>query len=175
MRSFGAIVVAVAFGVVLEGCSNTPRVNEMVPGAIDISHKHAGSVYVQATGGQSTSAMSGAYLGNPEFKQAIEQAITKFEIFASIAPTSVSDYTLNVEFDSDAPSWGFNMTVDHRAHWKLSRTGSPQMLLDEQIDSSSKATVGQAFDAATRRKLGIEQAAKLNVEAGLKRVGQIEF
>src|SRR5690242_10584597 len=132
MRGSSVIVVGVLFGALLVGCNFNPRTSEMVPGSIDIARKHSGSLYVEATGGRPNGGFAGPYLDNPEFKQAIEQAVLKCQVFSSIAPASASDYTLSVNFDSDAPAAGLNMTVDHRARWKLIQTKSQRALLDEQ-------------------------------------------
>jgi hypothetical protein len=171
MSRYSIFLVVVTFISVLTGCGSPAKREAMIPQGAAASKSHPYSVIVQTNGGSETGALESGNISDMDLKAAIEDAISQKRVFTKIVQGSGADYELSVRvINLSKPVFGTTFTVDMEAAWTLTKTADNSIMMQKSIKSTGKATMGDAFVAATRIRLAVENAARENIDQGLKAI-----
>lgn len=175
-RDCSNLLALCACVALLAGCATPANREAMVPPTVTVAKKHPQSVSVEVTGGQQTDAMGKSQISNEDFAQALEQAITQSQTFASVTKGGAQNYRLSVVIVSlDQPSFGLTFNVKMEAGWTLKRTDTGATVWQESIRSESTAGPSDAFAAVARLRMATEGAARNNIAQGLTKISQLNL
>ena len=176
-RDRSVLIGVCACVVLLAGCATPASKEAMVPPTVTVAKKHPQSVSVEVTGGQQTDAMGKSQISNEDFAQALEQAITQSQTFASVMKgAGGQNYRLSVVIVSlDQPSFGLTFNVKMEAGWTLKRADTGATVWQESIRSESTAGPSDAFAAVARLRMATEGAARNNISQGLSKISQLSL
>ena len=175
-RDRSILIAACACVALLAGCATPASREAMVPPTVTVAKKHPQSVSVEVTGGQQTDAMGKSQISNEDFAQALEQAITQSQTFASVGKGAGQNYRLSIVIVSlDQPSFGLTFNVKMEAGWTLKRADTGATVWQESIRSESTAGPSDAFAAVARLRMATEGAARNNISQGLSKISQLSL
>jgi len=160
----------------LSGCSTLATKKAMVSKA-PIINKHNFSVSVNTHGGESKDQIKfgSAGVANEDFKKAIEESIMNSGLFTLITSNN-PDYDINVTiFDLTRPNAGFGLTVAMEAAWSLTNKSNNKVEFKKSIESIYTTGPFDAFAFTERLALAVENAAKKNIEQGLKEISKLDL
>jgi hypothetical protein len=176
MKKIITTVLALTILSLLSGCSTLATTKAMVSKP-SINNKHNYSVHVNSYGGESATQVKFGSAGvtNKNFKKAIEESIINSELFSSVIPNN-ADYILDVTiFDLSRPGHGFGLTVDMETAWSLTNKINKKTVFRKSIQSSYTTGAFDAFAFTERLALAVENAAKKNIEQGLKEISKLNL
>ena len=161
-------LVTVGFCALLGACATPARTSAMVATADNTAPVNAGlqrAILLGGTfGGEETSPLWTSEIGNPEFKEALQQSLELRGLLASGAGQYKLEATI---MDVDQPLIGFDATVKTTVHYVLTEVATNKIVDDRTIEASHTATVSDAFVGVERLRLANEGAAKNNIAAYL--------
>ena len=176
MSRYSIFLALAAFIFVLTGCASPAKREAMIPQGTAASKSHPYSVVVQASGGSETGALESSNISDADLKAAIEDAITQKKVFTKIVQGNDADYELSVRIISlSKPVFGATFTVDMETAWTLTKITDKSIVMRKAIKSTGKATVGDALVAAVRIRVAVENAARDNIEQGLKAITELSL
>jgi hypothetical protein len=147
----------------------------MVPTTFDVQNRHNSALQLMVEGGQETSSMGKSKISDAAFLQALTDAIQLSGVFSTIA-SSGGDYKLSVVILSvDQPDIGFSFTVKIATNWKLTRLSTQEVVWQDAIANTYKATMGRAFNGGTRLRIATEGAAQENIKEGIARLSRVKL
>ena len=149
----------------------------MIPQGAAASKQHPHSVIVQTIGGSETRSLTDSTnISDADLKTAIEDAITQKEVFARIVQGSGADYELSVRVIYLArPVYGFTLTVDMETIWTLTKISDNSIVMRKAIKSAGTATGGDSLIGLVRVRVAVENAARGNIDQGLKAITELEI
>jgi len=160
----------------LSGCATLATTKAMVS-KVSIVNKHNYSISVKSRGGESATQVrfGSAGVTNEDFKKAIEKSITSSGLFSSVVSNN-SDYHLDVTiFELTRPNAGFGLTVAMETAWSLINKTSKKIEFRKSIQSTYTTGAFDAFAFTERLALAVENAAKKNIQQGLKEISKLEL
>ena len=176
MSRYYIFLVVAAFIFVLTGCASPAKREAMIPQGAAASKSHPYSINVQTSGGAETGAMDSSNISDADLKAALEDAITQKRVFTKIVQGSDADYELSVHIISlSKPILGATFTVDMEAAWTLTKIADNSIVMRKAIKSIGRATMGDALVAVVRIRVAVENAARDNIDQGLKEIMALNF
>jgi hypothetical protein len=160
----------------LGGCATSAHREAMAAAPLASSKKLPYTVSVDARGGQETGAMDSSNVGNADLKAAIEQSITKSNLFKSIVPGKNGEYELTVTITQlQKPMFGASFTVTLETGWSLVRTSDQTVVMRKVVKSQHTAEMSDSFVGATRLRLAVEGAVRKNITEGLQSIAALSI
>jgi hypothetical protein len=105
------------------------------------------------------------------FVQALRESLVRARTFSEVVTEGEADYALDVRMkELSQPMAGTDITVDLLAQWTLTELATGAVVLDETVPSSSSVSPRTAFSATERVRLATEEAIRLNIAKGLRRI-----
>ena len=131
------------------------------------------TVDVVVTGGSATSPIGTVAISNEDLRAAIESSIKASGTFREVVRDRPGDYRLAVVvIQLQQPVFGLNAKVDLELGWTLVRASDRQIVYRKAILSAYTATMGDAFVAVRRARLGVEGAARANIAQALAGIAE---
>ena len=172
---YNVFLVASALILILTGCSSPAKREAMIPQGV-ASKNYPHSLSVQTSGGSETGAMDSSNISDTNLKAAIEDAVVQSKLFASIIQLTSGDYQLSVRIiNLSKPVFGATFTVDMETAWSLIKTADNSVVMRKSVKTSGKANIGDAFVAAVRLRLAVENAARENISQGLHAIAELNL
>ena len=160
----------------LASCVTTASHETMTPLTFETGSKHQKTVSISVEGGKEHEDLGRTQISDAEFKQALNESITKSQTFSRVMEGMNGDYLLTVViFSIDQPAMGFSFTVKMEAGWTLKRVATGEIVWQEAIKSEHTATPGEAFAAASRLRLATAGAARNNISQGLAKISKLKL
>lgn len=176
MSRHSIFLAIVAFIIVLTGCASPAKREAMIPQGAAASKSHPYSVIVQTSGGSETGVLDSSNISDADLKAAIEDAITQKKVFTKIVQGNGADYELSVRvINLSKPVFGATFTVDMETAWTLTKIADNSIMMRKAIKSTGKATMGDAFVAIVRIRVAVENAARDNIDQGLKAITELNL
>ena len=173
---YNVFLVASALVLILTGCSSPAKREAMIPQGVVASKNYPYSLNVQTSGGSETGAMESSNISDADLKAAIEDAVVQSKLFASIIQLKSGDYQLSVRIiNLSKPVFGATFTVDMETAWSLIKTADNSVVMRKSVKTSGKANIGDAFVAAVRLRLAVENAARENISQGLHAIAELNL
>ncbi len=165
----------VLMSVWLFGCASGAKIENMVYTAPEGSQYDAGlekNVQVQpVSGGEETNPLWTSEISSDAFQKAIEQSLEGAGLLGNAGRYKLSAQLIGV----DQPMFGINFEVTTKVKYSLIDTQSGAVVMDELVEASHTATIGDAFVAVTRLRLANEGAGKKNIEGLLQKLSQLRI
>ena len=152
-----------ALGATLVGCA-TIHPDKMVPDPTPEASQHDRSVALRVTGGTPGVTWYSRTVSRADFEEALRRSVERTRIFNSIADDATADYILNVDLGFSGSHPGFNMTAWLNARWALVSRSTGATVWGKEIKGDGTASMGEAFNGATRQCIALERAAKANIQ-----------
>jgi hypothetical protein len=168
-----AATLAVAI-VLLAGCASGAHKENMAAAPLATTKKLPYSVYVEAKGGAETGAMDSSNVSSADLKAAIEESITKSNLFKSVVQGKGGDYDLTVTVTQlDKPLFGGAFTVTLETGWALTKASDKSVVMRKAVRSSHTAQMSDSFVGVTRLRLALEGAVRNNIAQGLQAISEL--
>jgi hypothetical protein len=176
LTRYGMLIAAISLALVLTGCATPVNRQAMTPQEVVLSNHYPYSVHVQTNGGSETSATGGINISDADLKAAIEDAVIQSKVFKSVVQSAGGDFELNVRVVSlSKPIFGLTFTVEMETAWSLIKVADHSVVMRKSVKSRGTATTDDAFLGATRLRLAVENAARENINQGLKAVAELSL
>jgi len=162
-----AILMSVA------ACASPARMNAMIPDRtaetlITESSPLAKAISVGTVdGGTETNPMWMSEVGNPEFKQALENSLANHAMLADGAGRYRFEVTLS---KLDQPIFGASFTVTASVRYRLIDLKTDAPVYEDLISLPYTANFSDAFLGVERLRLANEGAMRVNIAAFLKEI-----
>lgn len=151
------------------GCSMRGRRSEiMLPAQMQLPKRFTSTVAVIATGDQQ------GYIRSADLQAAIEDAIARSGLFASVVHGGHADYRLEVDLDA-MPGSGFTLTAVVGGAWRLVNQTTNRVVLDKFVRTTDTKSSSDAFNGFTRVQLAIEGATRKFIAEGLSAIAGLEL
>lgn len=148
----------------------------MTPTGLRFATAHPYSVVVRVEGGSETDPAFGtAEISASEFQEAPIAAIRETQVFSSIEDGPPADYRLTVSVVQSKWKGAFKIEGIVATRWQLIRLADGQMVHNEFVQNSAKATLGDAFVGNTRVRVAKERAARENIKSGLEKIAALRL
>lgn len=158
------------------GCASPAATKAMTPTEFQTATHHPGSVLVHVEGGQETSpdpfVPSISQVDSGSFQQSLLATINESRLFTSAVSDGKADYRLDVSIVKLARKSSLSRWEVMDVRWKLVRSRDAQTLLDELVESTAKAGLGEGFN---RGRTTREKVARENIRLGLTKVASLEL
>ncbi len=166
------LVVMIAMLGVLSACSTPARSGHMVPtSALSLSCSldsplRNGIAISKAGGGEKTNPMLWSKVGGDELHEALRLSLSQYGFLSTseVAPFRLEVFLIELK----QPGPGLTMIVTSAIRYKLTRSRDEQVVYDDIITASYKATVDDAFVAIHRMKLANEGSIRENIAVFLQ-------
>lgn len=173
VRLLGALGIAVAVAG-LAGCAAPAHKENMAAESIASTKKLPYSVRVETHGGSETGVMDSSNVANADLKAAIENSITKANLFRQVVQGSGGDYELTVSITQmSKPVFGASFTVTLETAWSLVKASDKSVAMRKVVKSENTATMGESIVAVTRLRLAVEGAVRKNIAEGLQAIAAL--
>lgn len=163
-------VLAVALVILLAGCANPARVDQMTASGglsrtVPKDSPLKGSIGVKdVTGGRETNPMWVSSVSSADFGQALEDSLRTAGLLNPVPSSGRFQLTADL-VRLDQPMFGFDMTVTATVRYSVVERSTGKEIYARVIPTPFTATVNDAFVGATRLKLASEGTIKKNIEA----------
>lgn len=158
------------------GCASPTNPGAMVPAEYTPGKSQPYSVNVKVAGGQETSALGKSSISDTDLKTAIEETILKTKAFKQLIKVGNADYELSASIVTvNQPTMGFSFTVKTDIAWKLSKTGSDDVVWRQMVHSEHTTGAGEAFAGVKRLQMATEGAVRNNIELALREIAALEL
>lgn len=171
MKYFEKAAVCAAMIVLLAACASPARMNAMIPERSEATLISETSPLAKAveistvSGGEETNPMWTSEVGNPEFKEALKNALANHAMLSEGA----GRYKLAATMTSiDQPIFGASFTVTASVRYKLIEVNTGTSVFDQTITEPYTASFSDAFLAVERLRLANEGAMRVNIGTFLK-------
>jgi hypothetical protein len=113
---------------------------------------------------------------NAAFTQALRTAIEESKLFAKVDNSISEGYRLEVRIMGyDPPRGGVGMTASLTTYWKLTRTGAAEVLFEDFVKATYRATMGDAVVGATRWRKANEGVARETIKEGIRLLSELKL
>lgn len=170
--ALGLIFMITILGA-LSACSTPARSGHMVPTSVlsvsdslDLPLRNA-IVISKVGGGEKTNPMLWSKVGSNELHEALRLTLSRYGFLNTsneIAPFRLELFLVELK----QPPGGYTLIVTSIIRYKLTRTRNDQVVYDDVITASYKATVGDSFTAIHRMKLANEGSIRENIAVFLQ-------
>jgi hypothetical protein len=180
LRCLLHLVILLAVGL-LTGCVSQFSKREITPLNVSPLHQHSGTVLVSASGGGKTEMkafdLAMFNVEDQSMQDAIVDSIISSGLFSRAVTVGNADYQLDVllVLIEQPPVSGFTMKSGTRTIWKLTRLKDHKQIFQDEIVSQDRETVGDHFVGSTRQRAAVTGAIQKNIQAGIEKIGEIEF
>ena len=162
--------------VLLAGCAAPAHKENMSAAPVANSKKLPYAIQVETRGGAATGVMDSSNVSNADLKAAIEESITKSNLFKSVVQGRDGDYNLSVTITQlEKPIFGGAFTVTLEAGWSLTKVSDKSVVLRKAIRSSHTAQMSDSFVGVTRLRLALEGAVRSNITQGLQAISELSI
>lgn len=165
------VAVCAALIGLLAACASPARMNAMIPERTEATLISESSPLAKAleigavSGGEETNPMWTSEVGNPEFKEALKNALANHAMLSEGA----GRYKLTATMTSvDQPIFGASFTVTASVRYHLIEVSSGTTVFDQTITEPYTANFSDAFLAVERLRLANEGAMRVNIGTFLK-------
>lgn len=179
---FLIVLMVAALGLI--GCTAT-RMEAMIPNSIDLSKQFPYSVRVGYEGDSirskhSVDPDSARYFGSSDatqvnadtFMKSVVESITRSKLFREVLTEGDGDFRLDINIISEIkPQPGLQMSSTLVASWKLTRTADQEVVFDEIIEQTSKATPGSIVGVRT----AVEGSVRENIKKAIESLSHIDL
>lgn len=155
----------------LAACASPARMNAMIPERTEATLISDSSPLAKAielagvSGGEETNPMWTSEVGNPEFGEALKNALANHAMLA----TGTGRYKLTAALAKiDQPLFGASFTVTASVRYLLIDAGTGKDIFDQTITESYTANFSDSFLAIERLRLANEGAMRVNIASFLK-------
>jgi hypothetical protein len=169
MKNISKLIVIAFFCLSINACASGAQTEKMIAAPTASASNMASNKYFQSislgniSGGKETNALWLSKVSNTAFRDALEGSL---DAYGFLNKNNTSSYTLDAELLAlEQPMIGLSFTVNSIAQYNLRNTSTNESLIDEAIEASGTATMGDAFIGTTRLKLANESAIKNNIQA----------
>lgn len=152
-------------------CASPARMNAMIPERTEATLIAETSPLAKAievtsvTGGEETNPMWKSEVGNPEFGEALKNALASHAMLA----TGPGRYKLTAALTNiDQPIFGASFTVTASVRYRLTDVGTSKDVFDQTVTESYTANFSDALLGVERLRLANEGAMRVNIGAFLK-------
>jgi hypothetical protein len=161
--------------VMLNGCATPAQPQQMMAQSISIpridqtSPLYHAIVIVKVHGGEETNPLLTSKVGDKELEQALRESMRQHGFLSE----SIADAPYRLEVflvDLKQPLSGYTLIVDSFIRYKLNRTGDGNVIYDDIITASDKATVDDAFYGPNRLKIANERSIRANITSFMERL-----
>jgi hypothetical protein len=125
-------------------------------------------------GGERMSFLFIPKVGNDELKEALRLSLEQ-DGFLSTADTTAPFRLEAFLIELKQPSSGFTMIVYSLIRYKLTRSSDDQVVYDDIITASYRATMGDSWVGGQRMKIATERAIQANIAAFLKELHSLDI
>jgi hypothetical protein len=168
-------IVASGLLLTLGACATASMPSQMVamPGAVgqakpgDVGYQQFSVANV--SGGTETNPLLWSEISNQSFRQALESSLQGFNYLAPNGSPGQYGVTAAI-VDLQQPYAGLDMSVTMKVRYSVQPLVGGTPIFDETISTTGTATMGQAFLGVQRLQMANEAAAKLNIEAFVRRL-----
>lgn len=166
------LILAIAMLGILSACATPARPGHMVPQAAlfpthSLDSPFRGAIAIaKVGGGEETNPLLVSKVGDKQLHEALRLSLKQYDFLS----TSDADAPFRLEvflIELKQPVSGFTLIVDSFMRYKLTRTSDDQVVYDDIITASYKATMHDAFVGAKRLKLATEGSIRANIAAFL--------
>ena len=173
-------ILMIAMLGTLIGCATPARPGHMVPETAHFpsqsldSPLHSAIAISRVGGGEKTNPLLVSKVGSNELQEALRLSLKQCGL---LSPSDVAaPFRLEV-FLIELKQSGSSLTaiVDSVMRYKLIRSGDDQVVYDDIITASYKATVGDSFYGPQRLKLANEGAIRANIAAFLENLHSLNI
>ena len=173
-------VLMIAMLGILSACATPARSGYMVPESTLFSSCGPDSPLYNAIaiskvgGGEKTNPLLASKVGNNELEEALRLSLSQRGFLCTsdvAAPFRLEAFLLELQ----QPSTGYTMIVTSAMRYKLTRRSDDQVLYDDIITASYKATVGDAFSGVHRLKLANEGSIRTNIAVFLQHLHSLNI
>lgn len=165
-----AVFVLLALASFLSGCSSVPEREAMTPEHVVVSENHPYSVTVKASANKISS--NEIYIQNEDLQAAIEEGLTRNNLFKSVVHGSGADYELHVRVLYISQTALGPLPADIEATWDLVRLADHARPLHKTIRSTGR---GSAFGGQARAREAVEAAIRENIILGLQSIAALNL
>jgi hypothetical protein len=167
-------VVAAGTVVILAGCASAAHKESMAAAPLASTKKLPYTVAVTTAGGQETGAMDSSNVANADLKAAIEESITRSNLFKTVVQGKGGEYDLAVTVTQlQKPMFGGAFTVTLETGWALVRTSDKAIVMRKAIKTSHTAEFSDSMVGVTRLRLAVEGAVRKNISEGLQSISDL--
>ena len=160
----------------LGGCATSASREAMAAAPLASTKKLPYTVSVDARGGQETGAMDSSNIANAGLKAAIEESITKSNLFKNVVQGKDGQYELTVTITQlQKPLFGASFTVTLETGWSLVRTSDKAVVMRKVVRSEHTAGMGDSMVGVTRLRLAVEGAVRKNISEGLESISALSI
>ena|GEM_PF-656508 len=178
---FVRLILMIAMLGVLGACATPARPGHMVPESAlfpsyspDSALRNAIAIS-KAGGGEKTNPLLVSKVGDKELHETLRLSLSQYGLLS----TSDVDALFRLEvflIELKQPRGeGLTAIVDSVMRYKLTRSGDDQVVYDDIITASYKATVGDALYGAHRLKLANEGSIRANIAAFLQHLHSLNI
>ena len=176
LRSSYRLAIITPLILILTACASPANRADMTPQNFDFSKHYPYTLKVKTSGGSETGAMDSSNISDEDLKAAIEDAVSKSTLFKAIVKGTDGDYELTVSISSlSKPIFGATFTVHLETGWTLTRMSDRKVVMRKAVQSTGKASMGDALAGVTRLRLAVEGATRENISKGLKAIAELKI
>ena len=170
-KALGMIALCVTCAL---GCARPPAVEKMTPVVAPDSFPRTNKVLRigAVTGGEDTKSMKLPTIGNRELAEAIVRTFQAASIFGRVDTTAAGHYELTADIISQETAGTFTLTTALSVAYTLKETATNRVIFTENILTTFRAGVGDAFYGPARVKLVKEGVVRDNLRTLLSRVSE---
>ncbi len=151
---------------VTTGCSLAPTADQIMPTQLQVAKHYPYTVSLEVRGDED-------YLKSVELERAIESTILNQKIFAKVVQGG-GDYRLVVDADV-TPSGALDAISTVGGTWRLYKTDTGKIVMDEFVTVSHTVTIGEEFIGYQRVKLARALTVKKYIEEGMRRLANLHL
>ena len=174
------LVFMIAMLGTLSACSAPARSGHMVPkSALSLSHSldsplRNAIAISKIGGGEKTNPMLWSKVGTNELHEALRLSLSQYGFLSTsdvAAPFRLEVFLIELK----QPPGGYTLIVTSFIRYKLTRSRDDQVVYDDVITASYKATMDDAFAAIHRMKLANEGSIRANIAAFLQHLHSLNI
>ena len=181
MSSLPRASLLVLASALASSCATTIESQSMVPKSIEVAHRHACTVRLDAKG-QPDPWIGDARISTEVWLSALTSAIEESHLFAEVVQGELSSpgvtppYELQVDIvDLQEPEFELEMLARLKVAWRLVETESDRVVWERTITSRGRIDPEASWNMSERALMAIQRAVRLNIEAGIERLSQLEL
>lgn len=168
--------------VLTVACASTIESQSMVPKSFEVTHQHGCPILLDAKG-QPDPWIGDARISDKSWRDAITTAIEESGLFpevvhAGTVPTGAPGlpYELQVDVvELQEPELELEMLARLKVAWRLVDTATGNVVWERTITSRGRIDPEASWSMSERGLMAIQRAVRLNLEAGLERLSQVQL
>jgi len=161
--------------IALSSCATPAQPKNMVPQSLAVSDVepdlpiHDAIAIRKVGGGEKTNPLLFAKVGDDELREALRLSLLQ-DGFLSISDTD-APFSLDVFLVGlKQPNHGLDAIVDSYIRYTLSRVCDSEVIFDDIVTASFRATIQDAFMGISRLKLATEGSVRTNIATFLEKL-----